>query len=799
MSSKDSLELSCNICGSKLDPTILGGACSACMWSDIISGEETERATVEDSPIIPGYSITKELGYGGMGIVYQATQETPSREVALKIVAPYSLRASQAKERFMVEIDAMAAIEHPNLLPLYDTGEDITGRPWLTMKLAQGGTLSERIPNYQGDWRASAMLLVTLCEAVHYAHERGVLHRDLKPANVLFDDENNPYISDFGLAKWADNDQVNLTLTTHLLGSPAYLAPEAASAGSKLSTTVSDVYGLGAILYETLVGQQPYNSKQSSQTQILTQVLQNAPASPRKLVADIPRDLEVVTLKAMAREPEKRYQSATDLAADLQRWLDGRPITARPITPAERLWNWSKRNPAVATLSILFIASLITGGILLWNANRKLTTALNDAEDRVDFMTRELPVILDPVGRLDLLDRVFQNVSEHYENNTRADPQTLARHADFLTNWSGILLPRGQVHAAVDRLETAMTKARAATTGSHFPIEAARARISTGNQLGQALTKAGKFQRAEMILEETQDFANSQKTSDLRLQVLAIQNDLAFAALFIADKKYKDTLSYGKRALDRWQPLIPLLEETPSSPHHQNALVEIANTYLISGSALSHLKRHKEQNEIMTEGLRFVENLLKISPENTLYRHELTRFRLYYIRKSPQSDKEKLLLLKLANEDIELLTNNDRSNIEWATTSVVIAVKISDACWRLKDYDGYIHWLRIAGERLSPLYQTHSTDIDMIQTHRHWADYIAERLKNDSDWALGKKHFEAAIRLQIQLCKYHPDPYHRHSLDKGLLNISRIVEEQEGRQSAELWKKKFQQEIEKEL
>ena len=235
----------CQKCGSLLEAQILGNICPACLWSDLMNEEETERQLQEDGPVIEGHKVFEEIGQGGMGLVYRARQEQPSREVALKIVAPYTLRAEEARKRFFLEIEAMAAIEHPAVLPLYQSGEDAFGRPWLTMQLLRGGSLADNLSSYQGRWKESVQLVSQLCEAIAYAHEHGLLHRDLKPANVLFDLDGNPFVADFGLAKWAEGDS-QISQSSCLLGSPAYLAPEAAEGGSKLTTTVSDVYGLGS-------------------------------------------------------------------------------------------------------------------------------------------------------------------------------------------------------------------------------------------------------------------------------------------------------------------------------------------------------------------------------------------------------------------------------------------------------------------------------------------------------------------------------------------------------------------------
>jgi serine/threonine protein kinase len=294
----------CPNCGTVLEP---GLGCAACLWGQVLESDDA-RSAVSGVPDIEGYRIAEEIGRGGMGVVYRARQEQPAREVALKIVAPGTLRATEERRRFRMEVEAMAAMAHPGILPLYEAGEDDHGRPWFTMLLAGGGTLAARVTEMRGQWRPIAELVTSLAEAIQYAHGRGILHRDLKPANVLFDTQGRPYVADFGLAKWADTEG-GLTQSTHfLLGSPAYMAPEAAGGGARATTTASDIYGLGTILYELLTGHRPYDK--GTVAQILARIVAESPVPPRQRVASIPRDLEVITQKAMARDPARRYASA---------------------------------------------------------------------------------------------------------------------------------------------------------------------------------------------------------------------------------------------------------------------------------------------------------------------------------------------------------------------------------------------------------------------------------------------------------------------------------------------------------
>src|SRR6185436_10843502 len=254
------------------------------------------------------------------------------------MLLPQQLASVEMRERFRLEIQAIAGLEHPSILPVYQVGEH-DRLPYFTMKYASRGTLTERIGKLSGHWRAIAELMATLADAVQFAHERGVLHRDLKPGNILFDDEGRAYVSDFGLAKLVSAES-DLTRSLEMLGTPHYLAPEIAAHSAKEATTASDIYSLGAILYELLAGRPPSDAQ--GVPALLRQITDTEPAPPgqvwkkrnaeRPHGSDAPRDLEVIALKCLAKEPAKRYGSARELAEDLRRWLEGRTILGRAPT-----------------------------------------------------------------------------------------------------------------------------------------------------------------------------------------------------------------------------------------------------------------------------------------------------------------------------------------------------------------------------------------------------------------------------------------------------------------------------------
>ena len=291
-----------------------------------------------------------------MGVVYRAIQHGSQRQVAVKMILAEEIATPGMMERFRAEAEAVASLDHPHILPIYEIGES-EGRPFYSMKFASGGTLRDHKAQFAGEFRGAAQLIATVAHAVHHAHERGILHRDLKPGNILLDGaERTPYVTDFGIAKWMGRDR-GLTLFPTALGTPHYIAPEQAAGASASLTTAADVYSLGAILYELLAGRPPFNAETPLET--LRLLRDTAPAPLRDLIPDVPRDLEVICLKCLAKEPTARYRSAASLAEDLERWLAGRTIFARPSTRVERGWSWTKRNPVTAVLSGALIAAVV--------------------------------------------------------------------------------------------------------------------------------------------------------------------------------------------------------------------------------------------------------------------------------------------------------------------------------------------------------------------------------------------------------------------------------------------------------
>ena len=343
----------------------------------------------ERRPELPGYEITGVLGRGGMGVVYKARHKQLNRIVAVKMLLSGSMASEDEQERFRSEAEVVAQLRHPNIVQIYDVGEH-EGTPFFSLEYVDGGTLAKRIGHNPQAADLAASMLQTLARAVHEAHLLGIIHRDLKPANVLIDRDGTLKIGDFGLAKNLRND--GHTNTGAVMGTPSYMSPEQAAAHHKDISPATDVYALGAMLYHILTGSPPFRGE--TPWDVVQQLLYSEPVSPRQLQPKVPRDLETICLKCLQKEPAKRYGSAAALAEDVERFLDGKPIVARPIGVLERATKWTKRRPAIAGLIVVSTLAMltITIGSLFYSAelreyNTKLKgerTRANTARDLAD-------------------------------------------------------------------------------------------------------------------------------------------------------------------------------------------------------------------------------------------------------------------------------------------------------------------------------------------------------------------------------------------------------------------------------
>jgi len=293
-------------------------------------------------------------------VIYRARQRHSRRIVAVKRVLSYRADSHEALQRFRREAQAVASLDHPNILPIYEVSESEDGLPFFSMKFAEKGSLQENAPSLQNAPSKCVQLMAKVARAVEYAHSRGVLHRDIKPGNILLNDRGEPLVSDFGLAKLLDgNNDLTRSLTT--FGTAGFIAPEQAGHAAIDFTPAADVYSLGAVLFNVLAGRPPFLG--SNPVSVIRKASETEAPKLRSLAPSLDRDLETICARCLERDPKARYQSAGDLAADLERWLDGRPIVARPVSPPARIWRWSRRNPKLVGAAT---AGLLLGATAVW-------------------------------------------------------------------------------------------------------------------------------------------------------------------------------------------------------------------------------------------------------------------------------------------------------------------------------------------------------------------------------------------------------------------------------------------------
>jgi TolB-like protein/Tfp pilus assembly protein PilF len=310
------------------------------------------------------YQILEEIGRGGIGVVYRARHGR--RIVALKRILPYHADSAETLVRFRREAETADSLVHPNILPIHDVSEGDDGLPFFSMKFAGGGNLLDAAPALRSDPRRAVALMAKVARGVHYAHGQGVLHRDLKPENILLDGRGEPLVSDFGLAKCLEPTS-NLTRTLTAVGAPDYVAPEQvdpAGTGSSKLGPAADVYSLGAILFDLLTGRPPFLGEHA--LKVIQQASEKPAPKLRTLMPGLNRDLETICAKCLEREPSARYRSAGALAEDLERWLEGQPIAARPLSLAAQIWRWTRRNPVITGIAALLITLGLVAGVMMW-------------------------------------------------------------------------------------------------------------------------------------------------------------------------------------------------------------------------------------------------------------------------------------------------------------------------------------------------------------------------------------------------------------------------------------------------
>jgi eukaryotic-like serine/threonine-protein kinase len=437
-----------------------------------------------------GYEILGELGRGGMGVVLKAHQIALNRTVALKLVKSGSFATEAEVFRFQNEAEAVAQLDHPHIVPIYEVGR-WGDQHFFTMKLVSGTSLDKRLEQFAADPRAAAQIVTKIAEAVHHAHQRGILHRDLKPANILLDDAGRPHVTDFGLAKKLDGGQ-EATHSGALVGTPSYMSPEQAGGTGRALSTATDVYGLGTILYALLSGRAPFAGTTLVET--LDMVRMHAPEPPSAINRIVPRDLEIICLKCLEKEPRRRYASALELADDVRRWLGGMPIQARPVGKLTRGLMWCRRNKALAGLAALLLLSLL-GGLagITWKwreADRERTKAQAVNELLIERLLGQASAEMDPLAKnltvRELLDRTAAQLGGWLEGQRDVE-------AKIRETIGGAYLSLGQYDKAEPHIQTAIRLDTDSYGASHADT------LRANNLMAALLDQRGQSAQAEPL------------------------------------------------------------------------------------------------------------------------------------------------------------------------------------------------------------------------------------------------------------------------------------------------------------
>jgi len=575
--------------------------------------------------------LVEEIARGGMGVVYRARQLNLNREVAVKLMLHGALASTADVDRFRAEARNAAALRHPHIIAIHEVGE-WEGQHYFSMDLIEGRSLAEITREAPVNPRRAAALSVEIASAVQHAHEQGILHRDLKPSNVIVDAAGHAHVTDFGLSR-SLQPGTTLTQAGHALGTPGFMAPEQAGGATRSVGVPADVYGLGALLYQLLTGRAPFTGDNIAE--VLRRVAETEVVSPRLLNPEVPRDLETICLKCLAKEPEGRYRTAALLGDDLGLFLRDKPIRARPQSLAVRTWRWSRRNPATAALGatvMTLLLALALGSVLAavrFERARQREAALRveaarrlqQGEKLIEFMLGDLADKLEPVGRLDVLDGTIAKIDEFYSQVPTAEltPDSERNRANALFQAADIRSIAGHFPEAI----AGFTKAIAAygqLIAKHpeklqWQYELARTR----NDYGLVFVQQHDYERAYAVLGE----CLREREALVRQQP---NNVVWLAALGVTAHNLAQVCRHTNR-LDEAGRLLALTQSAErqwvaADPHSVKARERLAVACGTFGQYLDDLGKFDEAAASYLEKKDILESLLRDDPQNSILRFD---------------------------------------------------------------------------------------------------------------------------------------------------------------------------------
>jgi tetratricopeptide (TPR) repeat protein len=546
---------------------------------------ETKSADIDPERARLGlgrFVIAEEMGRGASGVVYRATDTQLGRTVALKVPRAGWLMSPEDQEQFLREARNVAQLAHPAIVSLFDAGRS-EGTCYLVYEFVAGTTLAGRMAKARPLPRESAELVARLAEALHYAHKRGVIHRDIKPSNVLIDGDGRPHLTDFGLARSA-SAETSVTLSGDVLGTPAYMSPEQARGDSHKVDARTDVYGLGVVLYELLTGEVLFRG---TSRMLLRQVLEDEPPPPRRRNEHVPVDLEVICLKCLAKAPDHRYADAQALADDLRRFLDGRPILARPAGRAERLGRWCRRNPGIASLASALAIALVAGlaaVTYLWlTAERQKDLAVLAHKDARQAVEENLTIVsesdlLNVSGMQPLRKRLLEAALAYYQRllRRRDQPESLADVADAQMRVA-------RITELIGSKEEALASYLEALGHNTKLVASGRPRADDQSRLAQCWAAAGKLQhRLGRLDEALASYENARRIDEVLARdhpsVTEYREELARCAYVIGALRH-DT-GHPEAAAEEFERARAIREQLVADhPDEADAQAALAESY----------------------------------------------------------------------------------------------------------------------------------------------------------------------------------------------------------------------------